>query len=112
MEDDFDAAGDATLEVISCINHEAVIEGRRRVIARYRESVDKILNGESGQGKSASSLFREVREDDFGIADWFAFYEGSLEESFRQIRNLHPAIWQRFAKAALKSHYSTLGDPK
>lgn len=97
--DDFDPKGEATLDVLSCINFEAVTEGRVRVIRRYCEAVDRILE-KNGSFVTLSGLAREVREDEYGISGWYAFREGALEERFAQLKERYPDCWRTFVRIA------------
>ncbi|MFJ2698613.1 HNH endonuclease [Streptomyces rochei] len=99
LEEDFDPKGESTVEIISCINHEAVVEGRRRIIARYYEAVDCLLS--SGDPKnSTGKLLREIREDEHGIGSWFARREGKEEPCFSELKTRFPSIWRRFVREA------------
>ena len=99
LDEDFDPKGESTVEVISFINHEAVVEGRRRIIARYNEAVDYLLSSVEPK-KSTGKLLREIREDEHGIGEWFARREGSLEPRFSELRARFPSIWRRFVREA------------
>lgn len=102
LDDDFDPKGDSTIEVISCVNHEAVVEGRRRVIARYYDAVEAVLEGKN-INVASSKLLREVREDEHGIGEWFARREGREEARFAELRVRFPSVWRRFVRQACKS---------
>lgn len=100
LEEDFDPMGDATLEVLPCINYESVTEGRRRVIRRYYEALDTVLHGSSAAG--FRNVAREIDEDDYGIYAWFALYEGANEVPFSRLRELYPKYWKTFVRLASK----------
>ncbi|MEU7018418.1 hypothetical protein [Streptomyces sp. NPDC046385] len=102
LDDDFDPKGDATVDVFSCVNHEAVVEGRRRVVTRYYEAVDVLLEAKADRN-SFQKLVREVREDEYGISGWFAFHEGRSEERFSVMRSEHQSAWRRFATESFRS---------
>ncbi len=102
LENDFDPKGEATVDVISCVNHEAVVEGRRRVIARYYEAVDALLAA-NGRSDALGKLVREVREDEYGISAWFAFREGGAEDRFFRLKSVHAHAWRRFVKESFRS---------
>ncbi|MFC8711304.1 HNH endonuclease [Streptomyces sp. NPDC057197] len=102
LEEDFDPKGDATIEVISCINHEAVIEGRRRVISRYYDALESLLESDDPVGL-VGKLIREVREDEYGVGSWFARREGRDDPLFKQLRDRFPVIWRRFVREVCRS---------
>lgn len=102
LDDDFDAKGEATLEVLSCVNFESVTEGRKRVIRRYYEAVDHVLKAEDSPS-AFSGVAREVREDEYGIASWFALREGAMERRFLQLKEQHPIHWRTFVRLALQN---------
>ncbi|MGW6740277.1 HNH endonuclease signature motif containing protein [Streptomyces sp. NPDC055025] len=102
LDDDFDPKGEATLDVLSCINFEAVTEGRKRVIRRYYEAIDRILEA-SDSSTQFAGLAREVREDEYGVSGWFALREGATEEKFLQLRKNSPHCWRKFVRLALRN---------
>ncbi|WP_164784940.1 HNH endonuclease [Streptomyces griseoviridis] len=102
LEEEFDLKGDITIEVISCVNHEAVVEGRRRVISRYYEAVESLLEHDS-PASVVAKLMREVREDEYGVGEWFARREGREEPLFQELRNRFPMIWRRFVREVCRS---------
>ncbi|MFF3496866.1 hypothetical protein ACFYWS_36635 [Streptomyces sp. NPDC002795] len=102
LDDDFDAMGEATLDVLTCINFESVTEGRKRVIRRYYEGVERVLEGGGSPGRFAA-LAREVREDEYGVSAWFALREGATEERFRVLKENFPHCWRTFVRLALQS---------
>ncbi|MEU9720536.1 hypothetical protein [Streptomyces sp. NPDC047976] len=106
---DFDLRGDYTLQVIAPINDEATVEGRRRTAEKYLELAS--LAAIEGDSKNARRAFKKaVRYDEFGLASWFAFREGSLEADFRQLRDNCPPLWRRFCVLACKQSLNSLGN--
>lgn len=97
LEDDFDPKGDATIEIMSCVNHEAVVEGRRRVISRYYEALESLLISDNPI-RLVPKLIREVREDEYGVGEWFARREGREEPQFQELRNQFPLLWRQFVR--------------
>jgi hypothetical protein len=89
-----DPHGETTLEVLNRMNHEAVIEGRHRVIRRFRRAVeDVVANGETPA--RWQSVIEEARDDDFGVAWWYLRWEGSLTSPFADFRRRHEPLWRR-----------------
>ncbi|MGF1342891.1 HNH endonuclease signature motif containing protein [Streptomyces flavovirens] len=101
LDDDFDAMGEATLDVLSCINFESVTEGRKRVVRRYYEAIDRVL--EASGPKAFAALAREVEEDEYGVSGWFALREGASEDKFIQLRESYPNCWRTFVRLALRN---------
>ncbi|GGT10905.1 HNH endonuclease [Streptomyces sp. KD18] len=102
LEDDFDPKGECTIDVLPCVNHEAVIEGRRRVIKRYYDAVDSVLSSSSPE-RHVGKIVREIREDEYGIGEWFARWEGREDSLFSAFREQHPEAWKRFVRQACRS---------
>jgi hypothetical protein len=92
--DVLDPQGLATLEVLNRINHEAVIEGRARVIRRLRRAIEALLlNGDTPATRHR--VVEEAREDDFGVLWWYLSWEGSLTTPFSTLRDSHADLWRR-----------------
>jgi hypothetical protein len=99
LGDDFDPRGEVTLEILACMNFEAVSEARKRVIRRYYDAVDYVLTGNS-LPRAVANIAREVREDEFGLSVWFALREGAEEARFQQLKREHPKSWRTFVRLA------------
>jgi len=97
LEDPF---GLATLEVISVLGHEAVIEGRLQTINRLRRAARRFLA--SGNRSDATDLHREIHEDAFGVARWFLVYEGRGESTWTELRMQHPRLWRRAVSRSMR----------
>lgn len=105
--DDFDPRGDYTLEIVSPINDEATIEGRRRSVESYMEVFNEAL--ESGDTeKSRRALKKLVRYDEFGLAPWFAFWEGALLLALSSTKSDLPEYWKKFCSLACRQSNNTL----
>ncbi|WP_405178507.1 HNH endonuclease [Nocardia sp. NBC_01377] len=101
LESDFDAIGEATLEILECINYEAVTEGRKRVIRRYHEALDHVLSSKCAE-QAMRAVAREINEDDFGLSAWFALHEGAEEEPFLEFKKRLPRQWRAFLRLSAK----------
>ncbi|MEU2223269.1 hypothetical protein [Streptomyces sp. NPDC018347] len=102
--EDFDASGEWTLEIISPLNDESTVEGRRRSVERYTELADLILK-QGDATKSRKEMKKVILYDEFGLAPWFAFYEGAKIDSFAKVRAEHPPLWRKFSKLALNQSF-------
>ncbi|WP_372499374.1 HNH endonuclease signature motif containing protein [Streptomyces lichenis] len=100
VEDDFDPMGEATLDVLSCINFESVTEGRKRIIRRYYEAVNRVLEA-NGSPRQLAGLMREVKEDEYGVSTWFALRDGAAEDKFLQMKEDFPRCWRAFVRVAM-----------
>ncbi|WP_306359789.1 hypothetical protein [Nocardia sp. CC227C] len=97
----FDIFGEKTLEVLECINYEAVTEGRRRVLRRYYDAVDAVLSGTSPTF-AMIKVVREAKEDDFGLSSWFAAHEGADEKQFKELKIRFPRQWRTFQRISAR----------
>jgi uncharacterized protein (TIGR02646 family) len=104
LGDMIDRQGTETLDVLSRINHEAVIEGRARTIRRLRRAVDELLErGDSAETRKR--LIDEVREDDFGVGWWFLNWEGETTSPFAELRGQHPKLWRRLVTTVVAGQH-------
>lgn len=103
-EHERDVRAVTTLKVLEPINHEAVATGRRRSIDRLERTVAEILC-DSQDG--LRDLLTAAREDDYGVAAWFALWEGSNGEPFATLRTTRPHAWRRFVSVAVIVRYGT-----
>jgi 5-methylcytosine-specific restriction endonuclease McrA len=97
LDGDFDAAGEATLDILTSLNNEAVVEGRARTIRRIRHAISEILKSD-GSPDSMRWLAVEIAEDDYGVSVWFFAREGRNEEEFEEFSRRLPALWRRALK--------------
>ncbi|AQT72500.1 hypothetical protein B1K54_13180 [Streptomyces sp. fd1-xmd] len=103
----FDARGEYTLDVVSPVNDEATVEGRRRAAERYLDVAESaVLEGDTDAVRR--TLVKVVKYDEFGLASWFAFREGSRIESFVSIKRDHPALWRKFCSLACRQALNAL----
>jgi hypothetical protein len=106
-DDQFDPRGDYTLEIIAPINDEATIEGRRRAVESYAELFEEVLaNGDSI--KSRRALKKLIRYDEFGLAPWFAFREGTRLPPLSATKLGLPDFWHKFCSLACRQSNNTL----
>jgi len=104
----FDVKAEATLKVIPSITYEAAEEGRSRSVRRIREAVKRIPDSSQPLDEELRELFRAVREDDYGVASWFALWEGRNEADMVDLRRRNPQAWNRFVAAAQSARYGQL----
>lgn len=95
--------GLTTLEVIRPINFESAIQGRTRAIRRLRTAAVSLLDSLASSSHSID-LWNEIAEDDFGVARWFAAWDGADEEPFSLLRSSHPERWRRFVNLSLRRY--------
>jgi hypothetical protein len=101
LDEGLDPFGVATLEVIVALNYEPVIEGRARAIRRLVAAARLILtDGDTPDARG--TLAEEVRSDEFGVAPWFALWEGARDEPFTTLRDAHPELWKRYLRMVLR----------
>jgi len=86
-----------TLEVLSTLRHQAVLEGRGRVRRNLKRSVLSFLQ-RSLHGDNQAELHGEFLEsiqdnDGFGLLHWFFLREGQEEFPFSKLREDHPDVW-------------------
>jgi len=93
-----DERGEMTLRVLDILNYEALSEGRRRTVLRLTAAADAVVNA-GGSPASFRALVREVHEDEYGVAPWFAFWEGRTDPSFAALAQM-ARPWRRFVRAA------------
>jgi 5-methylcytosine-specific restriction endonuclease McrA len=106
LEEGLDPFGDATLDVIVALNYEAVVEGRARAIRRLTAAAQLVLaDGDSPDTRG--TLAEQVREDEFGVAPWFAFWEGAGDEPFAILRTTHQQLWKRYLRMVLHQRLGT-----
>jgi 5-methylcytosine-specific restriction endonuclease McrA len=98
-----DERGLVTLDVIRPINFESAIEGRTRAIRRLRTAAANLLASLATSTESRD-LWDEIAADDFGVARWFAAWDGADEEPFSTLRVSYPARWRRFVKLSLRRY--------
>lgn len=90
-----DSRGEETLKVLDVLNYDAVAEGRKR-------SMDRILNAAAQiveTKRSTEILAKAISEDDYGVARWFAFWEGKYSSPFNELVTMKRP-WRRFLKMA------------
>jgi hypothetical protein len=94
-----DRTGETTLAVLDILNQESVAEGRKSSVRRIRTAVQGAL--EVGDSPSrVRGLWDAVREDDFGVATWFALWEGGDTDPFSALRGARPRVWRHFVRYA------------
>lgn len=99
-----DVRGLATLDVLNRINHEAVVEGRYRMIRRLRRAASDVLA--SGNTMPARRrMIEEVREDDFGVFWWFVRWEGRQIQPFSELWIKDPALWRRLTRLTVAQQH-------
>jgi HNH endonuclease len=96
------AEGRETLRVLNDINIESVAEGRRRFGARLRAAAHSVVV--SGGTEQAIHFKQTVREDEWGVSQWFAFWEGRLTEPFPAMRSQR-RLWNLFLRMAISNEY-------
>jgi hypothetical protein len=105
LEEGYDIKGEATLQVLAPVNHEPAIEGRARALRHLRDAIKRIPPSSDSFGDDLSNLRREVREDDYGVAAWFALWEGSQEADISEFRERNHVAWRKFVIASLLARY-------
>jgi hypothetical protein len=91
------------LEILGPINFESAIEGRTRAIRRLRNAAE-ILVASLANSVNSQDLWREIADDDYGVARWFAMWEGANEEPFSVLRTSYPTNWKRFINLSLRRY--------
>lgn len=92
--------GQALLEILAPLRHQAVTEGRRRTSMRLRRVVRSFLAhhtdaAEKLTAASIEDLLDEVDDAmDYGIALWFFLRDGCNDEPFGQLRTRFPTLWE------------------
>jgi 5-methylcytosine-specific restriction endonuclease McrA len=102
---EFDAKGEVTLDILSPVNNEPTIEGRLRTIRRLREAIRRVPESQAPFYDELRNLCREVREDDYGVAAWFALWEGSREPVVSELRDRNKVAWQKFVRTSQTIRY-------
>ncbi len=91
--------GQALLEILTPLRHQAVTEGRRRTSMRLRRAVRSFLAHHTGEAEElAAASIGDLLDDvddavDYGIALWFFLRDGSSDESFGQLKEHFPTLW-------------------
>jgi 5-methylcytosine-specific restriction endonuclease McrA len=97
------AVGSTTLEIIRPINFESAIEGRARTIRRLQGAA-RALVAPDPDSTQLRDLWDEVAGDDYGVARWFAIWDGADEDPFAIMKNRFPARWRRFVRLSLRRY--------
>jgi uncharacterized protein (TIGR02646 family) len=90
-----DPQAEATLELISPLNDEAVTEGRLQASRRLKASAMRWL--EKTDDSSRRELVGEFRDDDTGLGAWFTLFEGCQEGPWPELRKVDRRLWRRLA---------------
>lgn len=99
---DFDHVGEYTLKILETINYEAVAEGRLRSVRRLYGIFDRAFESNCSDS-SRAELAQHVREDDMGISQWFAFWDGQGEPPAVRLRLNYPQFWRRYVRMCSSS---------
>lgn len=89
-----DPRGAATLGVLETINYEATAEGRARTIERFLTAVGQAVEARD-RSTALRALKEAVRQDEYGIASWFVYWEGSRDRRLADLRLTMPNVWRR-----------------
>lgn len=89
--------GDQTLECLSTLRHQAVVEGRARTRRNLARAVRTFLN-HSGTRSVADASLAELREAlvdnvEYGLVSWYFERDGQSERPFATLRDEHPETW-------------------
>lgn len=95
--------GAGTLRIVSVLREEALIEGRLRTIEHLKSAVQGAADS-PGDNEARIQLARTVREDELGLAAWFAFWEGAEAEPFVSLRS-DVLAWDLFVRLAVAQTY-------
>ena len=101
LDGELDVRAVITLQLFKALTWEEVIEGRGRAIRRLRDGAHAIAE-QGDTPRSRAELLRAVAEDDYGVARWFALWDGRVEDPFHAIRTGSPSLWRRFVAAAAR----------
>jgi uncharacterized protein (TIGR02646 family) len=96
--------GRNTLDIFKALTVEAVIEGRHRAIVALSDSAIKAVS-EGDTRSTRKAVGSAVRQDDFGVAAWFALGPGVHEPPFSDLRTAYPGLWRRFVRATIAHQY-------
>lgn len=96
-----DERASTTLDLIPPLAHEAVTEGRLRWYRRLRSAAERWLS-DPDDPAAIETLFREFREEEFGLGAWVTCYEGRLIEPWPQVRQASPAVMRRLRAIAIQ----------
>lgn len=91
----FDESGEYTLDLLSPLNDEATAEGRRRTAEAFCDMSATTLTEGDNLG-IRKQWARIIAYDDYGLAPWFAFWEGSTAADFPNVKREFPLLWRRF----------------
>lgn len=98
------ARGRETLSVFKALTVEAVIEGRYRAIAALRDAAEEaVTRGDTRATRKA--LGTAIRQDDYGVASWFALGPGMHEPPFSDLRSGVPGLWRRFVRSTVSREH-------
>jgi uncharacterized protein (TIGR02646 family) len=92
-----DRGATETLRVLDILNQEAVAEGRRKSIRRLLRAASKLAGSADLPAKS-EELWLAVDDDDYGVAAWFALWEGQDSMPFSTIKQTRPQMWRHFVR--------------
>lgn len=92
-----DPRGEAVLSVLAPLNDEAVVKGRRRAVRALRSAM---LQTTPADPLSWKRLVEAVRQDDYGLAAWFASADGAGDAGVAHLRTQSPNLWRRFVGLA------------
>jgi len=95
-----DRSGEATLEVLDILNQESVAEGRKNSMRRLRTAAEEALAIDD-RPSYLHGLWHAIREDDFGVAAWFALWEGAEADPFSALRSNRPRVWRHFVRCVV-----------
>lgn len=97
--DEEDPIAVKTLEVITTLTHEAVVEGRFESIESLTAAATACLDSEDS-ADTRRELLRRVSRDVSGAAQWFTSHEGRAQQPWQRLSQEHPRTWRRVVSIA------------
>jgi len=94
---DWDAKGEATVEVLELDRREALASGYLKTYRRLQDVVSSVLEGPAPG--AADLICRLIEDDDHGLLGWCFRGAGQNESPFRELRVSHPGVWIQCANA-------------
>jgi 5-methylcytosine-specific restriction endonuclease McrA len=92
-----DQTGVETLRVLDILNFEGVVAGRARTMRRLVAAAGKVAAGPD-RPATGGEMWREIDEDDYGVAAWFALWEGQDMMPFSVIKETQPQMWRHLVR--------------
>jgi 5-methylcytosine-specific restriction endonuclease McrA len=88
-----------TLRVLDILNQEPVAEGRKKSVRRLVHAAELAIAGPDLPSAS-KAMWLAVGDDDYGVAAWFALWEGQDTEPYSAVKETRPRIWRHLIRCA------------